>query len=675
MKKHRKEKKAKHASLEVTAAEMSVPTCGPIQFKRDRTLVWLMSFALVVGTCAIYSAVRRYGFGSLDDSLYITNNPNVLAGWTWQSVWWAFTTDLAGYWVPLTWLSHIIDAQLFGYNAGPQHVINVLLHLLNTLLLFSILRRTTKELWQSFLVAGLFAVHPLHVESVAWIAERKDVLSTMFALFSVSAYINYVRDRSLKHYIVTAALFALALLSKPSVVTLPFVFLLLDFWPLARVRLECGQIRVWRKLALEKVPLLGLAVVASVLTLSFHSSKNGLTSLSQIPLGIRLGNAIFSYVAYLRDTLWPANLAAFYPYEPVSAWQVGGAGLILVTVTVLVLYRAKKNPYLCFGWFWYLGTLFPMIGIVQAGMQARADRFTYLALTGVFIAVVWGIADAAGRWRYHRETFAIAGVLAIAAFTVAAHRQVGYWQSRSTLWEHALDSSADSHIARNVLGLSLMEQGKIDEAIINYRKALEFYPAYADTHNNLAIALARLGNLNEAEAEFREAIRLGNPRSDSFRNLGLALARQGRYEEALEQYSEALRMDPKDVASVTNSGDVLVQQGNVQEAVLRYSEALRIQPRFALAQNNLAFALASLRRYDEAILHYREALRIQPKMPEALNGLGVAFAQQGRYDDAAAQLTELLRINPNYPGARENLNQILSLQYSHGDSGGGLTTK
>jgi protein O-mannosyl-transferase len=626
---------------------------------------WLLA-AFIVLNLFIYAGVSDYPFASRDDALYVTANPNISAGLSWQSIAWAVTTDRAGYWMPITWLSHILDVQFFGMNAGPQHVVNVLFHILNTLLLFGFLRRATGKLWQSAFVAGLFAVHPLHVESVAWISERKDVLSTMLLFLSLWAYTAYVRRPSRRHYLLVILIFGMALTAKPSVVTLPFLLLLLDFWPLGRARLARGQGRVWFRLALEKLPLAVMAAGASLMTLAFHEAQNGLSALGAISLGTRIANAAVSYAAYIRDMLWPASLSPFYPYSTFPAWIVAASLLLLAGLTAFAMLKARTYPYILVGWLWFLGALIPMIGLVQAGMQSRADRFTYVPLIGLFIAVAWGIPQAITQWRHHARALACLAGIAICTLTLAARQQVGYWRDRPTLWQHALETTSSNFIAHNILGLAMVDLGNLDEAIRHYRQALEIYPQFASARNNLGIALAYQGKLDESETEFRSAIANGNARPEMYRNLGLALSRQGKSEEAIAQYNEALRLEPGDVEAQTNMGDELFRQGKLEEAIARYREALRIQPRLALAHNNLAVVLSSQQRYDEAIVHFQEALRIQPGMAEAHNGIGSVLANQGNHDKAIEHFLESLRIRPDFADARLNLMNARAIQGSQG---------
>jgi tetratricopeptide (TPR) repeat protein len=619
--------------------------------------IWLLVLGLCAVTLLVYAPVRHFDFVSLDDGLYVTQNGNIAGGLSWQSIRWAFTTDRAGYWVPLTWLSHILDVEWYGLEAGSHHVTNVLLHVFTTLVLFGTLHRMTRSPYPSAFAAALFAIHPLHVESVAWIAERKDVLSALFFMTSLWAYALYTRKPNAARYMLVASAFAAGLMAKPMLVTLPFVLLLLDVWPLNRVRLEAGQAKVWRRLVLEKAPLLVLSIASSATTLIFHSERGGIGSFDVFPLGQRLANSISSYAAYMRDMFWPAHLAAFYPYEAVSMLRLTISAVVLIAISVFVIRKARSHTYLLVGWLWYLGTLMPVSGLVQAGTQARADRFTYIPLIGLFIMVAWGLPRLAERWQYRSFAPPIAGIV-ILLTAMAASRQVQYWENRSTLWERALQVTRGNYVAHNILGMALADAGRVDEAIAHYKQAIHARLDYSDAHNNLGIAFARQNRLDEAVSEFRKAIDLGKRAADPHYNLGFALALQGRTREALAQYDEALRVDPTLAAAHTKAGDALLNEGRIQDALVRYRNALRVQPGFALAHNNLGVALAALERYDEAIHHYDSAIRLQPTLVEAHNGLGAALANQGRYREAVGHFSNALRIQPGNAIALENLERV-----------------
>jgi Tfp pilus assembly protein PilF len=584
----------------------------------------------------VYASLGHHGFVSFDDGDYVSENPIVARGLTWHGVWWAFTTGYASNWHPLTWLSHMLDVQLYGLDPGPHHLTNEFFHIVNTLLLFGLLQRMTGALGRSAFVAGLFAVHPLHVESVAWVAERKDVLSTLFGILTLWAYVAYARRPGVRRYLAVLLLFALGLMAKPMLVTLPFVMLLLDFWPLGRLTqgpnpasrsIPIGARWPIGTLVREKLPLLALAALSSIVTFVVQRRGGAVMGLDVIPIRLRVANALVSYVAYLAKMLWPARLAVFYPYfGSLPGWWVAGAILGLVAVSAAVLWVGVRRPYLPVGWFWYLGTLVPVIGLVQVGSQTMADRYTYVPLIGLFIMVAWGVPDLLIRWPPARIALPAAAGVVILGCAIAAQAQVQYWESSTALWTHALEVTAGNDVAYNNLGNVFAKQGKLDDAIAEYSEALRIKPGYAFAHNNL----------------------------------GRVLANQGKVSEAVEHYSKALRIEPDYADAHNNLGIVLADEGKLDEAIAHYSRALRTKPDFADAHNNLGIALAKLGRADEAIREFQEAVRIKPDYPEAHNNLGIVLASKGRVREAIAQYSEALRIKPDYQQARRSLEELTS---------------
>jgi Flp pilus assembly protein TadD len=606
---------------------------------RRQFSILLLCLLLVAAVLAVYWQVWSYDFINLDDPLYVTNNRNVQAGLSRESVVWAFTTTHAANWHPLTWLSHMLDCQLYGLNPKGHHLANVFFHLLNTLLLFLVLQRMTGTLWRSGLVAALFALHPLHVESVAWVAERKDVLSTFFWMLTIWAYSRYVDRPKLARYLLTLLAFTLGLMAKPMLVTLPFVLLLLDYWPLERI--QGGQLHTaasaetplssrLSKLSLqalrliwEKVPFFVLAAASSVVTFLAQKSGEAIGSFDLFPLKIRLANALVSYIRYIGKMIWPQKLAVFYPHPDhiLSMWQIVGAGLLLATVSLLVTKAGRRYPYLTVGWLWYLGTLVPVIGLVQVGAQAMADRYTYVPLIGLFIIIAWGGGDVVAKWRYRRIVLTVAiGTLILAVMTCTAS-QVKHWRNSITLFEHALEVTTDNYVAHNNLGNEMTVQGEFDEAIAHYLEALRIKPHYAGAHNNLAVVLAR----------------------------------QGRFDQAILHYSEALRLKADSAETHNNLGVALVQLGKIDAAIAHYIRALELQPNYAEAHNNMGNALAEQGNLDDAVFHFYRALELSSGYPKAHNNLGVALARQGKFDEAISHFNEALRLQPDYTQARVNL--------------------
>jgi protein O-mannosyl-transferase len=497
----------------------------------------LIAVALVALDLIVYAPVRHFDFVQLDDPAYVTENPQVLKGLTGESVVWALTTGHAANWHPVTWLSHMLDVQLFGVAPGAHHAVNLLLHIVNTLLLFGILLRLTGATWRSAFVAALFGVHPLHVESVAWVAERKDVLSTLFWMLTTWAYVAFARaprseaassasrGRRTGLYLLALASFSLGLMAKPMLVTLPFVLLLLDWWPLGRwtpgrpLDREAHPVRNIWPLVREKVPLFALAAASSVVTVIAQQRGGAVSTLETNPFGLRLQNAVVAVVAYLRDMLWPAGLTVFYPFpESVPGWQLAVACLVLLAISAAVFRLARREPYLPVGWLWYLGTLVPVAGLVRVGLQARADRYTYVPLIGVFIMMAWGAASVAARVRVLRHGIPVAAAAGVLVCALAAREQVGYWKDNVTLWTRAtmLTLHVDQYEAHMSLGTSLGNQGRIDEAGRHFAEAVRLRPQSDAARYSLGLALAKTGRAAEAADEFNEALRL-NPGNEAAR--------------------------------------------------------------------------------------------------------------------------------------------------------------
>jgi tetratricopeptide (TPR) repeat protein len=628
--------------------------------------------ALVILTVAAYSGVQRLDFIPLDDQGYVYENAHVTAGLTVEGVRWAFTTGEQANWHPLTWLSHMLDVQFFGLNAQYHHLVNLAIHTLSAVLLFLLLARTTGALGRSAFVAALFAVHPLHVESVAWVAERKDVLSTFFWLLTMAAYVWYARAPGRWRYAAVVASLALGLLSKPMLVTLPFALLLIDVWPLGRFPLASGEAggrgpeareaRVRTALALirEKIPLYVLAVCSSVVTVVFQSRGGAVSSIDTLPMGVRLTNALTSYVAYLEKTVWPAGLAVFYPYSrSIPLWQWLGSLAILAGITWLVVRAGRRRPYLPVGWFWYLGTLVPVIGLIQVGRQSMADRYTYIPLIGVFMIVAWGVPDAIARWPGRRYALAtLAGAIAIAC-TATTHAQVAHWRDAWTLWTHTLAVTRDNEPAQSAIGAILGAQGRNEEAVAHFREALRIAPDSPRAHRGIGLALTNLGQLDEAVEHLSLAVDLEPNSADGHDNLGVALAGQGRPGEAILHYLEALRLDPNRAATHRSLGLALMMLGRADEAAAHYREAIRLRPDFAEAHNELGFTLMTLGLTGEAKTQFREALRLQPALAEAHDNLGFALASEGHGDDALPHLLEAVRLKPGFELAHLHLGMAL----------------
>jgi tetratricopeptide (TPR) repeat protein len=594
---------------------------------------------LIFTTLVVFHQLPTHDFINLDDNLLVYENPQVFAGLNKQGVIWAFTQYHAEYWHPVTWLSHMLDCQLFGLRPGLHHLTSLLFHLANSVLLLLILRKMTGALWRSAFVAALFALHPLHVESVAWVAERKDVLSAFFWFLTIWAYVDYAERPGISRYLLVLLSFALGLMAKPMVVTLPFVLLLLDYWPLGRMQwhnvkteshLDINKSPLYR-LIWEKIPLFALTAVTVVATVVVQERVGALKSLETFPLTSRIANALVSYMSYMAKMIWPHKLAVYYPYqETIPLWQVAGSGLLLLGLSIMVIKAAKNRPYLPVGWLWYFGTLVPVIGLVQVGSQAMADRYTYLSLVGLFIMIAWGVPDLLAGWHRGRTVLTISATVLLLGCVVGTWRQVGHWQNSITLFQHTVRVTSDNHFAHNNLGVALAKSGRLAEAIHHYFNALRVKPDTAEVHNNLGNALAAQGNVDRAMSHYYQALKIDSNNARAYNNLGNVLANQGKREEAIKYYTTALGLDPAYAGAHYNLGNLLANQGKTEEAINHYVEALRIMPYWAGAHNNLGVALEKGGKLEEAIGHYQEALRLNPGYVRARSNLERVLRLKGK---------------------------------------------
>jgi tetratricopeptide (TPR) repeat protein len=517
-------------------------------------------------------------------------------------------------------------------------------------------------------IAALFALHPLHVESVAWVAERKDVLSTFFWMLTMWAYVHYVERPRLNRYLLVLLCFTLGLSSKPMLVTLPFVLLLLDYWPLGRF--QFGQLSgnsklstsklisssdrrsVALRLVWEKAPFFLLSALSSILAIIAAERVGAAAPLETYRLGMRFANALVSYVSYIEKMIWPSHLAVFYPYpEAFPIWKVVGAGLLLGCLTVLAIRAARKRPYLVVGWLWYLGTLVPVIGLIQAGSQAMADRFTYVPLIGLFIMIVWGVQDILAGWRYRRVALSILAGVILLILMMVTRFQVKHWQNDVTLFTHTLDVTVNNALSRNNLGAALFRQGKYQEAIVHYTEALRIDPRNALARNGLGVALARQGRYQESVDHWKEVLRIKPDFADAHNNLGNTLVNLGKYQEAIAHYNEALRIKPDNANAHNNLGGALRRLGRHEEAIVHFTEALKIKPDYAEAHGNLGNIFTELGRVEEAIAQYNEALRIKSDFAEVRLSLGLAYLRVGNRDSAMKEYEILKRINPDLADA------------------------
>jgi tetratricopeptide (TPR) repeat protein len=617
----------------------------------QRWLVPVVCLVLAAITFAVFGQTLTHEFVNFDDKAYVYENPVVAQGLTFKGVVWAFSCHVDN-WHPLTWLSHMLDCQLYGLHPGGHHLTNVILHTATVILLFLVLRRMTGALWRSAFVAAVFAIHPLRVESVAWVAERKDVLSGLFFMLTIGAYVRYARRPwSLARYGLVVLLFAMGLMCKPMLVTLPVVLLLLDYWPLQRV-----EPRKLSGLVVEKLPLLALSAASCVVTLL--AQDRALQSTGSCSMPMRFANALVTCLVYPGQMVWPAGLAVFYPYpkDGLPRWEWMLAGTLLASLSAVAVWQRRKQPWLLMGWLWYLVMLLPVVGIIQVGGQAHADRYTYLPQIGIYVAVTWMAAG----WRMNRV--ALEGLMAgaVGVLMVCAWKQTAYWQDSETLWTHTLICTTDNSVAHFGFGVVLNQKGRGDEAIAQYQEALRIDPEYVDAHINLGGALLRAGRQDEAISHFQNALQIKPDNAEAHNNFGIALREKGRVGEAITQYQIALQINPGYAEAQFNLGNALGQDGRLDDAISHYQEALRIKPGYMDAQFNLGNALLQKGIADEAVAHLQTALKINPNNAGIHVNLGLCFYRLGRMEEAISQYQTALQLEPDNPRVQNDLAWLLA---------------
>ncbi|MGD0813635.1 MAG: tetratricopeptide repeat protein [Verrucomicrobiota bacterium] len=605
---------------------------------------------LAAMTFVVFGQTLRHEFIDFDDRAYVYENPLVAQGLTLKGIVWAFTHFHSANWHPLTWLSHMLDCQLYGLHPAGHHLSNILLHIATVSALFLVLRQMTGAFWRSAFVAAVFAIHPLRVESVAWVAERKDVLSGLFFMLTIGAYVRYARRAwSWRNYGLVMFLFAMGLMCKPMLVTLPVVLLLLDYWPLRRVASP-------GRLVAEKLPLLALSATSCVLTLS--AQNEAMSSTASISLPLRFANALATTMIYPGQMVWPAGLAVYYPFphNGLPPWGVALAGMLLAGISAVAWAQRRKQPWLLMGWAWYLVLLLPVAGIIQVGGQAHADRYTYLPQIGIYVAVTWLAANL----RASRMIFGslMAGVLAV--LMACAWKQTAYWQDSETLWRHTLACTTSNDVAHNNLGDVLFQKGRVDEAIAHFQQTLQINPNFKGTHYNLATALMERGRVDEAITQYREALRINPGQADAHVNLGNALRQLGSMDEAMAEYQKALQINPDSLAAHNNLGIVLSQKGRTDEAIAQFQWALQIKPDDAQARYNLGLAFFQNGRMDDAISQFQKALQFKPDYLDARVSMGIALSQDGRVAEAMIQYQLALQLQPVNPTVQNNLAWLLA---------------
>lgn len=584
---------------------------------------------LAVVTIAAYWPVLSADFINFDDPRYVTENRHVLGGLSFDSLKWAFSMEgYAANWHPLTWLSHMLDCELFDQNAGLHHLTNLIIHTTSAVLLLFVLVSMTGEIWPSVFVAGVFALHPLHVESVAWIAERKDVLSGLFWMLTMVCYLRYTRTGRRSNYILALVVFGLGLMSKPMLVTLPFVLLLLDYWPLKRFESypAGNRFRMIRSFVVEKIPFFALSGASCVVTYIASKTGGAVQTIESVSFSARLSNAIVSYVAYIAKMIWPVGLAVLYPFKQIQLWQASSALLLLVIITVAAVFWRRRCGYFTVGWLWYVGTLVPVIGLVQVGVQSLADRYTYIPLIGLFIIIAWGTVDLCSGRKTLRIVTDAAVVLLLAGMFAGTRNQLVYWKDSIALCRRAIEVTENNYTMHNNLGNALKETGRMDEAISQYSLALQINPDYAHAHNNLGAALAMRNSLDEAINHYLRALEINPNNAEVHNGLGAALAKKGQLNEAISYYHHALKIDPDHAKTHNNLAAALAESGQLDEAVIHFRRSVELDPEDVGAVNNLGIITARIGQLDEALIYYHQALKLQPEYLPAINDLAWILA-------------------------------------------------
>lgn len=600
---------------------------------------------LIAFTLFAYWPVQHNEFINFDDDLYITDNQWVKAGLTFESFIWAVDFNDSGYWQPLTWLSHMLDVSLFGLEPAGHHLTNLGIHLASALLLFWFFFRTTGQLYRSAFIAGLFALHPLNVESVAWAASRKNLLSTFFWMLSLFFYVRYCESPTLKRYVMILLIFVMGLMVKPMLVTLPFVFLLLDYWPLRRLRVNVlqryasglleGEATQDSKgnllqLVMEKVPFLAFSSASIGVSILSSQQIDATVTTDLVPLMLRIANAVVSYLSYLSKIFWPLNMAIFYPFpKDLPVWQVAGSGVLLVAITALSLWRSNHRPYLATGWLWYLGTLVPVIGIIQTGAwPSMADRWAYVPMIGIIIILAWAVPEMASKWRFKATVLAVMGISVLACCLILVRSQLQYWQSSCVLFQHALAVTRENYVAHNNLGHALLRKGEANAAMHHFETALKLNPQSYKASNNIGEALLELRRVNEAVDRYRESLKLNPAAAATHKCIGVALFEQGNIEEAISHLQTALRIEPNYADAYFRLGNIYRKEGQIQKAARCY-------------------------------LH---VIRLRPDLPEAYNNLGVLLVNEGKLKAAESYFRKALEQENDYTPARDNLKKVSAAQ-------------
>jgi len=667
--------------------------------KKQNLIVYIF---LVVVTLAVFWQVHRYDFVNFDDDIYVTENSHIQSGITLDGVRWAFSATYAEFWHPLTWLSLMLDYQLYGLSAGGYHLTNLILHILSTLLLFWLFNRMTGSIWKSAFVAAFFALHPLHVESVAFITKRKDVLSAFFWMLTLCLYIYYTEKPLIRRYLLVLFSSVLALMSKPMVVTLPVIMILLDYWPLGRLQSQkignnltdivpvskdkikqktktkkgalkknistsndrklseakiAGIIPLWQ--LWEKIPFFVFSAVFSIVSVYAHYKP----SAKLFPLSSRMANAPVSFVTYLEKTFWPHNMAVFYPFsDQLPVWQIMGAVLLIIVISTAVIIAVKRLPYLFVGWLWYSITLLPVIGIVQAGNRTMSDNYTYLPSIGIAVMLAWGIPLLFQREDIFKKILFPSGIAVLAIMAILSRQQCGYWKNSITLFSHALQVTKDNYLAHNNRGVWYYELGQYQRAIEDFNEAIRLKPDYAPAYTGLGVSFCELGQYQLAIEDYNQAIRLEPDYAKAYANRGNAYDKLGQYQRAIEEYDEAIRLKPDYAKPYYNRGNAYSKLAQYQFAIENFNNAIHLKPDYAEAYNNRGATYAKFGQYQLAIENFNNAIHLKPDYAEAYNNRGATYAKFSQYQRAIDDYNEAIRIKPDYVSPYNNRGVAYLLQ-------------
>lgn len=656
-----KKKSVKAEKSEVIQNDQSEKSAG-FDFKSK----YVVFAALAILCLIIYAQVFGFEFINIDDDQYVYENPFVSSGLKASNIVWAFTAFHSSNWHPLTWISHQFDSSLFGLNAGAHHFVNVIFHIANSILLFVLVRKSTDSFWKSAIVAAIFAVHPAHVESVAWIAERKDVLSTLFWILSTLFYVRFARNtKGTNFYWISLLLFALGLMSKPMLVTLPFTLILLDYWALGRF--ENWNVENLLPLVKEKLPFFALSIVSAIITIFAQSTSGAIQTIEKIPLSDRFINALVSYAKYVVMLFYPVNLGIWYPYESdFNILQIVGAAILVLGISAISVWQIHKRKYLFVGWFWFLGTLVPVIGILQVGGQSLADRYTYVPYIGLTIALVWFLGEIFAKINLNKTVIAVICGICLLVFTALSVRQVSFWKNNETLFSHTLAVTEKNYFVEHNFCNYLDKQNRLEEATALCQASIEHNPKLAEGYNTLGSIQLKQNNLTEAEQNFQQAIKLNPEYILAFANLAIVSIREGNFDEAGKYLNQAIEKDKygffdekqKLDAYSTIAVESLKKQ-NYEKAEEFFRKALEITPNNLDFQRNLAISLHSQKKSDEAIRILQSAIGQHPNAPEVYNSLGLIYAEQNKKADAIQQFQKALQLNPNFAPARNNLQRVI----------------